>query len=345
MTSPIDLRSDTVTRPSPAMRRAMADAEVGDDVYGEDPTVAELQREVAALLGKEAALYFPSGTMANQVALRVHTEPGDEVILEAHGHSYAYETGALAALSGVQARPLPGDHGLLAPHDVARAINADNSHFARTRVVVLENTSNRGGGTLYDLERLDGIADVAEAHGLIVHVDGARLWNAHVALQVPLPRLVSRAATVSVCLSKGLGAPIGSVLAGSRALMTRAHRFRKMFGGGMRQVGIIAAAGLYAVRHNIPRLAEDHHNLARLARGLAEVPGLRCEPERYPTNIAYAEVTRPGLSAPDVVRRLASQGVLANATTPTELRFVTHLDVNTAAIDEALVRLRRALQD
>lgn len=345
MNAPIDLRSDTVTRPSPAMRRAMAEAEVGDDVYGEDPTVAELEREVAALLGKEAALYFPSGTMANQVALRLHTEPGDEVILEAHGHSYAYETGALAALSGVQARPLPGEGGLLAPGDVERAINADNSHFARTRVVVLENTSNRGGGTVYTLERSDRIADLADARGLIVHVDGARLWNAHIALGVPLARLVSRAATVSVCLSKGLGAPIGSVLAGTRAHMVRAHRFRKMFGGGMRQVGIIAAAGLYAVRHNIPRLVEDHHNLARLARGLAEIPGLSCDPARYPTNIAYAQVTHARLSAPEVVRRLAAVGVLANATSPTELRFVTHLDVAPPAIDEALVRIRRALAD
>ncbi len=344
MASRIDLRSDTVTQPTAAMRRAMAEAELGDDVYGEDPTVTRLERRVAALLGKEAALYFPSGTMANQVALRAHTEPGDEAIIEAHGHSYAYETGGMAALSGLQARPIATRDGLMDPADVARSINADNSHFARTRVIVVENTSNRGGGTIYDLARLAAIADIADARGIILHVDGARLWNAHVALGVPLDRLVARAASVSVCLSKGLGAPVGSVLAGGAAFIARAHRFRKMFGGGMRQAGVIAAGGLHAVEHHIPRLAEDHANLAVLAHGLAETPGLACDPARYPTNIAYATVTRAGLSAPELSKTLAAAGVLANATSPTELRFVTHLDVDRAAITEALGRIAQALK-
>lgn len=343
MASRIDLRSDTVTQPTAAMRRAIAEAELGDDVYGEDPTVTRLERRVAGLLGKEAALYFPSGTMANQVALRAHTEPGDEVIIEAHGHSYAYETGGMAALSGIQARPIATKDGLMDPGDVARAINADNSHFARSRVVVIENTSNRGGGTLYDLARIAAIADVADARGLIVHVDGARLWNAHVALGVALDALVARAASVSVCLSKGLGAPVGSVLAGNKTFIARAHRFRKMFGGGMRQAGVIAAAGLYAVDHHIARLAEDHANLAVLAHGLAETPGLACDAPRYPTNIAYAAVTKAGLTAPELSKKLAAVGVLANATSPTELRFVTHLDVDRAAVTEALARIARTM--
>lgn len=343
MASRIDLRSDTVTQPTPAMRRAIMDAELGDDVYGEDPTVTRLERKVAGLLGKEAALFFPTGTMANQAALRAHTEAGDEVILEAHGHSYAYETGAMAALSGLQARPIASKDGLLDPGDVARAVNVDNSHFARSRVVVIENTSNRGGGTIYDLARIDAIADVAAAKDLLLHVDGARLWNAHVATGVALDRLVSRAASASVCLSKGLGAPVGSVLAGSTAFIRRAHRFRKMFGGGMRQAGIIAAAGLFAVENHIARLAEDHANLALLARGLAETAGLACDAGRYPTNIAYATVTRAGLSAADVSKRLAAEGVLANATSPVELRFVTHLDVSRADVTEALSRIARAM--
>jgi len=339
----IDLRSDTVTKPSPGMRRAMADAAVGDDVYGEDPSAIALQARVADLLGKEAALYFPSGTMANQAALRAHTEPGDEVIVEAFGHSYAYESGAMAALSGLQARPIPSDRGLLDPGDVERAINVNNSHFARTKVVVLENTTNRGGGNIYDLARTDAIADVTAKHQLILHIDGARLWNAHAATGIALDRFVARAASVSVCLSKGLGAPVGSVLAGSQAFITRAHRFRKMFGGGMRQVGILAAAGLYALDHNLARLGDDHENLGVLARGMAEIPGLACDPSRYPTNIAYGKIVREGLTAHDLSARLAQAGVLANATSPTELRFVTHLDVDRAQIQEALVRLRRAM--
>ncbi|MCC7384957.1 MAG: low-specificity L-threonine aldolase [Deltaproteobacteria bacterium] len=341
----IDLRSDTVTRPSPPMRRAMAEAEVGDDVYGEDPTVRRLEATVAALLGKEAALFVPSGTMANQLALRSHTEPGDEAIIEATGHSYAYETGAMAGLSGVQARPLRGDRGLLDPADVERAVSPVSSHFARTRIILIENTSNRGGGTPYTLDRIAAIADIAERHRLALHMDGARLWNAHVATGIPLATYAARATSVSVCLSKGLGAPVGSVLAGTRVFIERAHRFRKMFGGGMRQAGILAAAGLWAIEHNVPRLAEDHQHLKRLAEGLAAIPGLRTDASRYETNIAYATVTRPGLSAAAVVERLKDAGVLVNATSPDELRFVTHLDVDAPMIEAAIARVRRALAE
>ncbi|MFO0727140.1 MAG: low-specificity L-threonine aldolase [Myxococcota bacterium] len=337
----IDLRSDTVTQPSPNMRRAMAEAVVGDDVYGEDPTVHQLEAKVAELYGKEAALFFPSGTMANQVAIRAHTEPGDEVVLEAMGHSYAYESGAMAALSGVQARPVKAKDGILEAAEVERAINASNPHFARTRLVVVENTSNRGGGTLYRLDRLDAIADVVDRHELILHVDGARLMNASVALGVPAAALVRRAASATLCLSKGLGAPVGSVLAGSKPFIARAHRFRKMFGGGMRQAGILAAAGLYALEHNVARLAEDHQNQSFLSRGLAEIRGLRIDPARYPTNICYAEVE--GRPAPAVVEAFKAAGVLANATSPTEIRFVTHLNLSRADIEEALTRIRRVM--
>lgn len=340
----VDLRSDTVTKPSPGMRQAMAEAEVGDDVYGEDPTVRRLEEKVAALYGKEAALYFPSGTMANQVAIRAHTEPGDEVILEAMGHSYFYESGAMAALSGVQARPLSGLDGILDPEDVRRAVNLPNDHFARSRLVIVENTSNRGGGTVYRLERLQAIAEVAAAQGLIVHVDGARLMNAAVALSTSPASLVARAASATLCLSKGLGAPVGSVLAGSRAFIDRAHRFRKMFGGGMRQVGVLAAAGLYALEHNVERLAEDHAHQRALAEGLARIEGLAIDPAKYPTNMCYVQVRRPGKTAPAVVQELKAAGVLANATSPSDIRFVTHLDVSRADVEDALLRIRKVME-
>ena len=339
----IDLRSDTVTKPTPEMRRAMAEAEVGDDVYGEDPSILKLEARVAELLGKEAALFVPSGTMANQISLRAHSEPGDEAIIEATGHSYAYETGGMAGLCGVQVRPLTGDRGILDPIAVERAVNPPDSHFARTRLILIENTSNRGGGTPYSLDRIDAIAAVAQRNQLILHMDGARLWNAHVATGVPLSRITARCETVSVCLSKGLGAPVGSLVAGPRSFISRAHRFRKMFGGGMRQAGILAAAGLYAIEHHLGRLAEDHVNLRRLTEGLSKIPGLSCEPALYETNIAYATVTKPNTAAPELAGALKAAGVLTNATGPQEIRFVTHLDVDRGAIEEALSRIARVL--
>jgi threonine aldolase len=339
----VDLRSDTVTKPTAAMRRAMAEAEVGDDVYGEDPTTRRLEDRVAELLGKEAALFVPSGTMANQVSIRSHTEPGDEVIIEATGHSFAYETGGIAAISGVQAKTVVGDRGILPVEGVARAINPPSSHFARTRLICIENTSNRGGGTPYSLERIHALAELADRHGLALHMDGARLWNAHVVTGTPLRDFTARCTSVSVCLSKGLGAPVGSLVAGPKTFISRAHRFRKMFGGGMRQAGILAAAGLYAIEHHVTRLAEDHQNLRHLAEGLATIPGLRCEVERYETNIAYATVTKEGLGAPALAEKLKAEGVLVNATAPQELRFVTHLDVDRAQIDLALERIRRVM--
>jgi threonine aldolase len=339
---PIDLRSDTVTRPSLGMRKAMAEAEVGDDVFGEDPTVQRLEARVAELLGKEAALFVPSGTMGNQLAIRCHTEHGDEVLLDASGHSLQYETGATAALAGVQPRAIATADGILDPSAIAAAINPASFTFARSRLVIVENTSNRGGGTIYPLERIHAIAELAKSHQLSLHIDGARLWNAHVATGISLKDYASRADSVSVCLSKGLGAPVGSVLASSKELIVRAHRFRKMYGGGMRQVGILAAAGLYALEHNLERLKEDHQHLRILVEGLCRVPGLAAEPERYPTNIAYLTVTRTGMDAPTAAQTLKAAGVLVHATSPTQLRVVTHLDVDRDAILEAIERSRRA---
>jgi threonine aldolase len=337
----VDLRSDTVTRPTPQMRQAIAEAAVGDDVYGEDTTVTELETRVASMLGKEAGLFVPSGTMGNQLAIRVHVSPGDEVIIEKQGHSFLYESGALAGISGAQAHPVDGERGILTAAQVKSAIRPRAYHYARTRLVVLENTSNAGGGTIYSVERTNEIADVCREHSLPLHLDGARLWNAHVASGVSLSALCARADSVSVCLSKGLGAPVGSVLVGARAFITEAHRLRKMFGGGMRQVGLLAAAGLYALDHHLERLAEDHANLKRLASGLAHIPGLECEPSAFPTNIAYVKTSK--ISAADLSARLRAKEVWANPTGPNELRVVTHLDVNTDAIDEAIVRFSAAM--
>src|SRR6516225_1198839 len=254
----IDLRSDTVTRPTPGMRAAMAAAEVGDDVFGDDPSVNRLQERVAALLGKEAALFVPSGTMSNQICVKVHTQPGDELLCEANCHIYNYEAGGPAVLAGVTCRTIEGDYGVLDVSQLEDKIRPVNDHLVRTRLVCLENTHNRGGGRVYPLEKIQAISTWAHANGLMMHLDGARLWNAIVATGIPAAEWGRHFDSVSVCFSKGLGAPVGSALAGSHDFITRARRIRKRFGGGMRQAGVIAAAALYALDHHIDRLAEDH---------------------------------------------------------------------------------------
>jgi threonine aldolase len=329
-----DLRSDTVTRPTPAMRAAMAEAPVGDDVFGDDPTVHRLQDEVAGLLGKEAALFVPSGTMANAVAIRTHTQPGDEIIVEAQAHIYLYEGGGYAALAGCSIRTLPAPRGLLEPEAVRAAIRPREtlSHDPLTRLVCVENSHNRGGGTLYTPERLDGIAAVARAAGLALHLDGARLWNASIALNRSEAELAAPFDSVSVCLSKGLGGPVGSLLAGSRAFVARAHRFRKMFGGGMRQAGILAAAGLYALQHHRARLADDHARARRLAEGLAGA-GLGVDLAGVQTNMVYARFDR---GAPAALAALRAGGVLAAGIDAVTVRFVLHLDVGEDAVDRTI---------
>jgi threonine aldolase len=339
----IDLRSDTVTKPTPAMRKAMAEAEVGDDVFGEDPTVNVLQVKVANLLGKEAALFVPSGTMANQLSIKSHTQPGDEVIIETSSHPYNFEGGAGAALSGVQFQCLKGGRGILDAAQIEEAIRPEDHHFAVTRLVCLENTHNRGGGSIYPLERMAEIYRLAKSKGLLVHLDGARLWNASVATGIKPHEYAQWADSVSVCLSKGLGAPIGSLIAGSQLFIDRVHRFRKMFGGGMRQVGIIAAAGIYALDHHLERLKEDHQNAKRLAVGLKEFKGVSVDPKHVETNIVIFDVMDTGMTGAQVAEPMRREGVLIHAFGKTQIRLVTHLDVSSEDIERTLKVFEKAL--
>jgi len=332
----IDLRSDTVTRPTPAMRKAMAEAEVGDDVFGEDPTVNILQEKVANLLGKEASLFVPSGTMANQLSIKSHTQPGDEVIIESSSHPYNFEGGAGAALSGVQFQCLKGVRGILEASQIEEAIRPVDHHFAVTRLVCLENTHNRGGGSIYPVEKMAEIYRLAKSRGLLVHLDGARLWNASVATGIKPQEYAQWADSVSVCLSKGLGAPIGSLVSGSKIFIERVHRFRKMFGGGMRQVGIIAAAGIYALEHHLERLKEDHQNAKRLGVGLKEMKGVSIDPRHVETNIVIFDIANAGMTAAQVAEAMKNEGVLIHAFGKTQIRLVTHLDVSAEDIEKAL---------
>jgi threonine aldolase len=339
----IDLRSDTVTKPTAAMRAAMAAAEVGDDVYDEDPTVHALQDRVAALLGMEAALFVPSGTMANQIALRAHTRPGDEVLLGKDSHVWLYESGALAALSGVQTQILPGD-GRFTADAVRAGYRSDaDAHAAPTRVVAVENTHNRAGGAVWDPAELAKVAQVARELGMAAHVDGARLWNAAVALGVSERDLVRGFDSVSVCLSKGLGAPVGSLVAGSREFVKRCHRFRKMYGGGMRQAGILAAGGLYALEHHRARLADDHRNARALAEALIGAPGLRVDLAQVATNLVMIELERP--RSADVIAAARARGVRLGATGPARIRAVLHLDVAADAVPRAATAIIAAVAD
>ncbi|HCH64081.1 MAG: threonine aldolase [Deltaproteobacteria bacterium] len=325
----IDLRSDTVTLPTDGMRNAIAEAEVGDDVYGEDPTILRLESLAARLLGKEAGLFVPSGTMANQIAIRLHTRSGDELICDAGGHPYNYEAGGAAMLSGVSIRALSSDRGMLAPSLVDATFRGSDPHYAPQTLLVVEDTSNRGGGTVHPLSLLDELAHVAHKRGAAAHLDGARLWNAVVASGEPAARRVQEYDTVSMCLSKGLGAPVGSVLLGPTALMERARRFRKALGGGMRQGGFLAAAGIYALENHIARLDDDHHRANILGEGLTAL-GYTIRPVE--TNMVYVTVPH-GKTA---VEGLNQQGVKASKVSETELRLVTHLNIDDGDIQATL---------
>jgi threonine aldolase len=344
----IDLRSDTVTRPDEEMRRAMATAEVGDDAYGEDPTVARLEEEAAAALGHEAALFVPTGTMGNQIALHLLGRPGHEAICEAHAHVLHFEMGAMAVLSGLLPRAIPTPDGLLDPAAVEAVIAPEVSYRARTCLIAVENTHNMAGGTVYDRPRLAALIEVARRHRLGIHLDGARIWNAAVALGVPVPSLAAGFDTVQFCLSKGLGAPVGSMLCGGRDLIREARRVRKMFGGGMRQAGVIAAAGLVALRKGPARLAEDHDNARRLALVLAELPGIDLAPASVQTNIVIFRVD-PAFFAGAVAWKdlaatflagLKERGVLGSQASQDRVRLVTHRDAPRPAIDRAVEALR-----
>jgi threonine aldolase len=329
----IDLRSDTVTRPTPGMREAMAKAEVGDDVHGEDPSVNRLQERVARLLGKQAALFFPSGTMANQAALRVHTRPGDVVIAARGAHILRYEAGAASALSGLQIETI-GHGGGFTAEDVRAALHPSDVHFAPTTLLAVENTHNAAGGRVFRPEPLERATRAAREAGLALHCDGARLWNAAIALELPPAALAAPFDTVSVCLSKGLGAPVGSLVAGSLELVTRLRRIRKMLGGGMRQAGVVAAAGLFALDHHLTRMTDDHANAQQLARGLA---GLGFEVEGAPeTNIVMFRIEKDAAFQ----SKARECGVLLSRPDLGRLRAVTHLDVTAADVEEALERIR-----
>ena len=343
--SPIDLRSDTVTRPTPAMRAAIAQAEVGDDVLGDDPTVRALEERVAALLGKEAALFTPSGTMANQLALGVLCGPGDELICERGSHVVNYEGGAVSALWGAQSTVLDGTRGLFTVEQLESVLRPpghhDDPHAPRQTVLALEDTHNRGGGAVWPIAQLEAVAARARRAGLAVHLDGARLWNAHVRTGVPLPRLCAVADTVSVCLSKGLGAPAGSLVVSTKARMPLLRRLRKRLGGGLRQSGLLAAAGLYALDHHLARLADDHQNARALAEAVAQIPGLAVDLPSVETNILLVEVRRPGGPAA-LVEAARAEGVLFFPVGPTKVRMVLHLDAPAALVPEAAARLARA---
>jgi len=313
----------------------MALAEVGDDVNGDDPTVIRLQEQVAGLLGMEAGLFVPSGTMSNAVAVRTHTQPGDEIIAEEHSHLYVYEGGGYAALSGCSIALVPGKYGLVNPEDVSKRIRkseGSQSHFPNASLICLENTSNRGGGTCYSLETLNEIGDIARESDCRMHLDGARLFNAVVARGNRASELVAMFDSVSVCLSKGLGAPVGSVLVGSKPFIEEAHRWRKMFGGGMRQSGILAAAGLYALDHNLDRLKDDHHHARKLAESIQELHGLRISMDTVESNMVYVQTEE---SADKWKQQLEEHGVLCFALGENTLRLVTHLHIDEEQVERA----------
>jgi threonine aldolase len=334
--NPIDLRSDTVTRPTPEMRRAIADAVVGDDVFKDDPTVLELERLAAEITGTDAGLYVPSGTMGNEVAILTHTRRGDEAIVDYDSHIYNYETAGPAVLSGVQLAPIKTDKRMLRASEIEEAIRPDDEHEPVTRLVCLENTHNRKGGMVYPIEEMRRIRGLAEERGLKVHLDGARIFNAAAASRIAVKEYCSLCDSVMFCLSKGLGAPIGSVLVGKREFIDRARRNRKLLGGGMRQVGIIAAAGVYGLRHNVERLPEDHHRARRLAEALSRIDRIDIDLDTVQTNIVVVDLAGSGLSVDESTLLLEKSGVLVIPFGRTTIRAVTHLDIDDEDVTQAI---------
>jgi len=336
----IDLRSDTVTKPTAEMRQAMAAAEVGDDVMGEDPTVNRLEELAAEVTGKEAAVFVASGTMANLCSLLSRTDRGDEVIVGHGSHIFVNEVAGAAVVGGLQFQPIDDDTGRVTPEQVKEAIRGQNVHWPRTRLVCLENTHNKGGGVVMSVEEMEAVAGLARSHGLLLHLDGARLFNAATYLRLPAARLSAPFDSVYICLSKGLGAPVGSLTCGSREFIQRARKYRKMLGGGMRQAGIIAAAGIIALETMTKRLADDHATARRIAEGIHDLPGIDLDLARVQTNILRLGFTRPGLGGPEVSAGLRQRGILANAGGPTSMRLVTHHHVTMADADQIVAAFR-----
>lgn len=337
----IDLRSDTVTRPTPEMRAAMAEAEVGDDVFGEDPTAERLQEHAAAIFEREAALFVPTGTMGNQIAVKLHTQPGQEVVVESRGHIFNYEMATMAAFSGCLARPVDAARGILTWGLIEPNLSPPVYYRARTGLIALENTHNMAGGTVMQLGRLDEIAAGAGARSIPVHLDGARIFNAATALGTSVARLARGCDSVMFCLSKGLSAPVGSVLVGSRSFIEEARRVRKMLGGGMRQVGILAAAGMVALQTMPQRLIDDHRNARALAEGLAEMPAFQIDLSTVETNIVIADLN--GISSAELISRLEQRGVRAVPTGARQVRFVTHREIGRGDVSVALEAIRAAV--
>jgi threonine aldolase len=332
----IDLRSDTVTQPTPEMRRAMAEAEVGDDVYGEDPTVNHLEERAAQIFGREAAIFVPTGTMGNQIAIKIHTQPGQEIICEERGHIFNYEMATMAAFSGCLVRPIYGEDGALNWADIKKRIAPGIYYKAQTGLISLENTHNMAGGTVYRQEVADEICDEAHKVGLPVHLDGARVFNAATALGKPVAEITKKFDSVMFCLSKGLGAPVGSILVGSKSFIVKARAYRKALGGGMRQAGILAAAGLIALEKMPLRLQEDHDNAQLLAQGLAQITGIKIDPKKVQTNILVFNITGTGMNTADFSRKLAERNVLAAGIDPENMRFATHMDISREDCEKTL---------
>ncbi|MBI5476298.1 MAG: low-specificity L-threonine aldolase [Ignavibacteriales bacterium] len=331
----IDLRSDTVTKPSEQMRRAMMDALVGDDVYGEDPTVNELQEMTAKMFGKDAALFVPSGTMGNEICIKLHTQPGDEIIVEADSHIFIYETAAPSLLAGVQMFPLAGRRGLLTVEQIKKAIRPSAYYLPKTKLICLENTHGRSAGSVIPIDEIKKIYALAKSEKIKMHLDGARLWNASVASNIPVHRYAEYFDTISVCFSKGLGAPIGSMIIGSSEDIEAARRYRKIFGGGMRQVGILAAAAIYALKNNIARLSTDHENAKLFYSLLCNLKKIKINPEEVQTNMVIIDITSTGYSQTELLNMLKSKGVLFTPERDNSIRAVMHLDVCRNDIEKA----------
>jgi threonine aldolase len=331
----IDLRSDTVTKPTEEMRKAAYSAEVGDDVYGEDPTVNKLEETAAKILGKEEALFVTSGTQGNQIAVLTHCRPGNEIILEAESHIFYYESGAVAALAGVQTRTIKGERGVMSPILVEDAIRGDDQHFPETGLICLENTHNRAGGAIIPLDNMRAIFEIAQNNKIPVHIDGARLFNAAAASQRSVSEFTQYCDTVQICLSKGLGAPVGSILAGNREFIAKARKWRKRLGGGLRQVGMIAAPGLVALNSMRDRLVEDHENALVLANGLADISGIKLV-NQVDTNIVVVDISGLNLNENAFVEKLKNKGILTGTFGPNLVRFVTHFNVTSSDIKETL---------
>ncbi len=336
----IDLRSDTVTQPTEEMREAMHRAEVGDDVFGEDPTVNLLQEKISELTGKEAALFVASGTMGNQICINVHTQPGNEIILERNSHIFNYESGAPALLSGVQVMPVPGNKGSFTLQQVEEVIRPRNVHHPRTALICIENTHNRAGGTIFPFEEMTKISQFARNNDMKLHLDGARLWNASVATGITISRYCDLFDSISMCFSKGLGAPVGSIIAGSKEFIEKARYYRKVYGGGMRQAGILAAAALYALENNIPRLAEDHARARRLGDFISTIPDIVFDKASGQTNIIIFNVKDTGFSGQQVIDRLQQKSIKMLTFAGTKIRAVTHMHISDRDIDFTIKALK-----